>query len=50
MSIIEATVSSSGRNKVGPKHTAKFPTVIKFLSLFFATLKILTKFERSIMT
>lgn len=39
ISIMEATVSSSGRSRVGPKHTAKFPTVIKFLSLFLATLK-----------
>jgi hypothetical protein len=32
ISIIAATVSSSGRRSVGPKHTPKFDTVIKFFS------------------
>ena len=38
MSIMAATVSSSGRNNVGPKHTPRLLTVIRFFSLFAATL------------
>ena len=39
MSIIAAIVSSSGRRRVGPKHTPKLDTVIKFLSDLAATLQ-----------
>ena len=38
MSIMAATVSSSSRNKVGPKQTPKLPTVIMFLLALAATL------------
>ena len=38
MSMIEATVSSRGRNKLGPKTTPKLDAVIKFLSLLSDTL------------
>ena len=34
-----ATVSSSGLISVGPKHTPKFATVIKFFSAFRDTLQ-----------
>lgn len=49
MSIIAATVSSSGRNKVGPKHIPRFEIVIKFLLDSFAILQKFTnyfKFEK----
>ncbi|CAD0203675.1 unnamed protein product [Chrysodeixis includens] len=36
---MEATVSRSGRSSVGPKHTARFDDVIRFLSLRAATLR-----------
>ena len=39
MSTSAATVSSRGRNSVGPKHTPKFETVIKFRAEFPAILK-----------
>ncbi len=39
MSIMAAIVSSSGRINVGPKHTPRFATVIRFLLLFSDTLE-----------
>ena len=38
MSIIEATVSSRGRRRPGPNTTPRLEAVIRFLSLFTATL------------
>ena len=37
MSMMEATVSSRGRSRVGPKHTPRLDAVIRLISLFTAT-------------
>ena len=40
MFMMAATDSSGGRNSVGPKHTPRFGTVIKFLLAYPDTLEI----------